>query len=68
MNDLRVIEGGGWYTATLASLPLIAGYGKTSDEAIERLRLELAALEYRLSDELDRVRAARMTWAERQEP
>lgn len=40
MNGLRIIHSGGWYTVTVPTLPLVAGYGKTEAEAVERLRNE----------------------------
>lgn len=62
MNGLRIMHSGGWYTATLHTLPLVSGYGKTEAEAVERLRLEIEAREVNLQDELDRVRRVRAEW------
>lgn len=62
MNGLRIVHSGGWFTATTPDLPLVAGYGKTEAEAVERLRLEIEAREMNLQDELDRVRRVRAEW------
>lgn len=62
--NVRIVEGGTWYTATVPQLPRIAGYGKTPREAETRLRAEIAALEVNLQDELDRIRAVRAAWAD----
>lgn len=62
MNGLRVIEGAGWFTATLSTFLRIVGYGQTADEAVQRLRLEFAAREMWLTDELARMRKVRAEW------
>lgn len=62
--NVRIVEGGTWFTATVPELPLIAGYGRTPEEATERLRREIEAREWHLLDELERVRAARAAWQE----
>lgn len=62
MNDLRIIEGGGWFTATLRQFPRLAGYGKTPEDAERRLRLEIEARAILLEDELERLREVREAW------
>jgi len=58
MVEVRyIVSKGGWVTATLASAPMIAGYGRTDVDALAALKREIAARAERLEQEAAELRA-----------